>query len=250
MPLTPTVNRGYPRVSLDDAPANIETAVNPSVEAIDADVQALEDALTASIAAAQADADAAQASASTGATFVGMIAADAGSGDIVTADQEWMRADGRLIDRTTYAAFFGRVGHKYNGGVDPGSNMVRLPDRRGRVSVGADDMGTAQGAAGRIPNSNRAAGQNGGAEQHGHTVNNHDHTMTAHSHNLGVGGPSASYAGGGSSAPGLAVASNTHTHGGSTVDSSTPQTGGSSPGTNSAFSMQPYVVDSVIVRVR
>jgi microcystin-dependent protein len=78
----------------------------------------------------------------------------------------FLLADGRLIDRTVYVAFFTAVGHRYNGGVDPGSSHVRLPDKRGRASVGADNMGTAQGAASRIPNSNRAAGQNGGEERH------------------------------------------------------------------------------------
>src|SRR4051812_9818380 len=74
---------------------------------------------------------------------VGGLLAYAGSGD--PAGGGWLLADGRLIDRTTYLAFFTAVGHAYNGGVDPGSNKVRLPDKRGRGSIGADNMGTTQG---------------------------------------------------------------------------------------------------------
>jgi microcystin-dependent protein len=71
---------------------------------------------------------------------VGGILAFAGTGDPSGGD--WLLADGRLINRTTYAAFFAAVGHAYNGGVDPGSGMVRIPDKRGRVAVGATSMGT------------------------------------------------------------------------------------------------------------
>lgn len=78
----------------------------------------------------------------------------------------WLLADGRLIDRTVYAAYYSVVGHAFNGGVDPGGTpaKVRIQDRRGRVGVGADSMGTAVGAAGRLPNSNRVRGQNGGSD--------------------------------------------------------------------------------------
>lgn len=78
-------------------------------------------------------------------------------------------ADGGLISKTTYADYFSLVGHIYNNGVDPGGNMFRKADRRGRVGIGADDMGTLQGAAGRLtvaaghPN---VRGQVGGTERH------------------------------------------------------------------------------------
>lgn len=159
----------------------------------------------------------------------------------------FLLADGRLIDRTTYAAFFARAAHKYNGGVDPGSNMVRIPDKRGRVSVGADNMGTVQGAASRLPNSSRAAGQNGGEERHTQTsgeIPAHTHALTittfqprADSGNTGVGA-SAQYVAGSNGFTGLGAA--------------TPPTGSSvaSAGSGTPFNvMQPYEVDNVIVRV-
>jgi microcystin-dependent protein len=156
----------------------------------------------------------------------------------------FLLADGRLISRTTYAAFFARSGHKYNGGVDPGSSMVRIPDKRGRVTVGPDNMGTVQGAASRLPNSNRAAGQNGGEERHGLTVAE----LAAHGHG-------ASY----SAFAGRAYSGNTGL--GETTAYLTGANGFTGLGAGSAITitsqgsgtphnvMQPYEVDPVIVRV-
>lgn len=90
------------------------------------------------------------------------------AGQALPAGGKWDWADGGLIDRTTYAAFFGVAGHAYNGGVDPGSNMVRKPDKRGRGSVGADAMGGGA-AAGRLTTANghnNGIGQNGGTEKY------------------------------------------------------------------------------------
>ena len=80
---------------------------------------------------------------------IGAIMGYAGSGD--PPEVGWVIADGRLIDRTVYAAFFARSQHTYNGGVDPGGNKVRIPDKRGKSSIGAINMGTAAGAG---PNDN------------------------------------------------------------------------------------------------
>jgi hypothetical protein len=110
---------------------------------------------------------------------------------------EFAWADGDLIDRTIYTVFFAVVGHGYNAGVDPGGTplKVRKPDKRGRVMVGADNMGI--GAAGRLTTAaghNNARGQNGGEERHTlstnelpqHRVWNDDGIGTA----LGVAGGS------------------------------------------------------------
>jgi microcystin-dependent protein len=76
---------------------------------------------------------------------IGAIVAYSGNGD--PPETDWLVADGRLIDRTTYAEFYNRTGHAYNGGVDPGGNKVRIPDKRGKKSVGAINMGTGAGPA-------------------------------------------------------------------------------------------------------
>lgn len=50
---------------------------------------------------------------------------------------ELVRADGRLIDKTVYGGFFAMFGHRFNGGTDPGSNKVKIPDVLGRAVIGA-----------------------------------------------------------------------------------------------------------------
>jgi microcystin-dependent protein len=188
----------------------------------------------------------------------------------------WLLADGRLISRTTPggAAFFARAAHAYNGGVDPGSNQVRIPDKRGRVSVGADTMGTAQGAASRLPNSNRARGQNGGEERHTLALGeapSHSHSGSGttgiensglqHSHANSSWAIIASGGGGGAALPDFVFGVNTLTFRNagnlfiSSVDGPPAHTHNFSVATNaqgggSAFNvLQPYEVDNVIVRV-
>lgn len=178
---TPTANLPYPLLA--DTPADIETAVKPLALALDPLVPT----------AAQRSAMAAVGGTPPGAgnkfvtvadlvammVPIGAIVPYAGSAlPPVTGGVEWAWADGGLINAGTYAAFAGSVGHAYNGGVDPGGGMVRKPDKRGRVCVGADSFG-ATGAAGRLPNSPRARGQNGGEERHPLTIPelaSHGHT--------------------------------------------------------------------------
>lgn len=191
---------------------------------------------------------------------IGAVMPYAGQGD--PPGGVWVLADGRLIDKTAYAGFFAATGHAYNGGVDPGSNKVRIPDKRGRVPVGADNMGTALGAAGRLPSSNRGRGQSGGAEVHGHTVNSHSHGgnvggVGTHRHNF-LGSTS------GFAITGEAVADSPsmmkipsdqlrHAH---NVSGQTDDQGAhghtispEQPGTTSSPTLQPYEVDNVIVRI-
>ena len=205
-----------------------------------------------------------------------------GSGD--PPGGEWLVADGRLISATSYPAFAAIAGtgapggaHPYNGGVDPGGGMVRIPDKRGRVSVGADNMGT-QGAANRIPNSNRARGQNGGVERlsHTHSVTSPDHLHTVgslytgdHAHGVSIytGTLLGSATGANQSSPSGAFAATNHFHlvSGGTGGSGAVGIGGATgardrnwASTSSAPSgdgsgllslMQPFEIDSYIVRV-
>lgn len=207
---------------------------------------------------------------------VGGIIAYAGATEPgVTEAGTYLFADGRLVDTATYPTFFAQCGHAYNGGVDPGGGKCRLPDKRGRSIVGQDNMGTAQGAAGRLPNSNRARGQNGGEEMHALTANESGLRDHAHGHNLGVaaeaghthgifpgnyvpgsGNPFGVVAVNGGSQyivvsaasvnNGLSTgAGSAHAHslGGGVLSS------GASAAINSHNNMHPYEVDNVIVRV-
>lgn len=112
----------------------------------------------------------------------------------------WMIADGRLIDSTTYAAFDATCGrtapvamrHAYNAGVDPGSNKVKIPDKRGKKSIGAINMGSALGA-GANDNSHHQAVQGTSYGEVNHTTTL---TETA-SHQHSLSGPALeSFAGG------------------------------------------------------
>lgn len=92
----------------------------------------------------------------------------AGVGD--PADTRYMLAEGRALARAgIYAPLFTAIGTAYGAG--DGSTTFNIPDKRGRVSVGQDNMGTAQGAAGRIPNTANTRGQGHGEELHASTPN-------------------------------------------------------------------------------
>lgn len=60
---------------------------------------------------------------------------------------KWLWADGSVVSRTgDYAELFGRIGTTFGAG--DGTTTFNLPDYRGRVMAGADDMGGI--AAGRL----------------------------------------------------------------------------------------------------
>ena len=107
------------------------------------------------------------------------------------APDGWLMCDGDTVSRTTYAALYAAIGDA-NGNGD-GSTTFTLPDRRGRVSRGSDNMGTAQGAAGRDTFTRSTSGTGGNAsgvgskqedsnKQHNHSASSagagsHAHTV-------------------------------------------------------------------------
>lgn len=106
-------------------------------------------------------------------------------------------AYGQAISRTTYAGLFSLIGITYGAG--DGSTTFNIPDLRGRVVAGKDDMGGA--AASRLTSSYfgtsaSALGAVGGSESHTLTTGqlaSHSHGVTdpGHSHNFGGGVPIA-----------------------------------------------------------
>jgi microcystin-dependent protein len=88
--------------------------------------------------------------------------------------------DGRELSRTTYATLFALIGTNYGSG--NGTTTFNIPDSRGRVSVGPDNMGTARGAAGRLTAS-AALGNSAGEEKHTMTIAE----MVQHNHSGATG---------------------------------------------------------------
>lgn len=73
----------------------------------------------------------------------------------------WLKCYGQAISRTTYARLFAEIGTVHGAG--DGSTTFNVPDLRGRVAVGLDNMGGSD--AGRLSASNTLGGS-GGAETH------------------------------------------------------------------------------------
>jgi microcystin-dependent protein len=166
---------------------------------------------------------------------------------VSTIEFQW--ADGGLLTPrdTTYATFLATVGHAYNNGVDPGSNSVRKPDKRGRASIGPDAMGGGA-AAGRLSSllaAQRLLGQSGGLDSAVISAAqrpNHSHQVPTNT---------ADYAD-------ATIASATMDNGDRIMNAGSAR---SHPRGSVAFTenngssasfpkLQPYEIDNVIVRVR
>lgn len=140
-----------------------------------------------------------------------------------TAPAGWVLCDGRLLIRATYPRLFAVIGTVFG---SSGATDFRVPDLRGFVVAGRDNMGT--GAAGRLTNISSTLGTVGGEQSHvlsvaempSHShggvtgINNTDHV---HAINLNTGGESATH--------GHAMPMYTRNDGGSPVPGSWAQGG-------------------------
>lgn len=99
-----------------------------------------------------------------------------------TAPEGYLFIHGQAVSRTTYAALFAVIGTTYGAG--DGSTTFNLPDARGRVVAGKDDMGGS--AASRLTNSGTGnsgingatLGATGGTDRHTLTTGQ----LASHSH--------------------------------------------------------------------
>ena len=129
----------------------------------------------------------------------------------------WLFCNGQAVSRFAFSALFAVIGTAYGAG--DGVTTFNVPDLRGRVTAGVDNMGGA-GSANRLSTINSTTiGGTGGTQSHALTaaeLANHTHSGTTESsggHNhSGMTGVSGSHA-----HSGMAVAAGAHNHGG-TVD--------------------------------
>ena len=107
----------------------------------------------------------------------------------INAPTGYLFCDGDAISRTTYSSLFGIIDETY--GVGDGSTTFNIPDLRGRVIAGQDDMGGT--SADRL--TNQSGGLNG--DTLGATGGSETHTLTtsempAHTHDFPIDGNNGS----------------------------------------------------------
>lgn len=165
-----------------------------------------------------------------------------------TAPSGWLLCDGSAVSRTTYSILFTAIGTTFGAG--DGSTTFNVPDLRGRVAAGKDDMGGS--AASRLTNGvsgvdGATLGASGGDEnsqQHNHAVTDpgHTHGMTA------SGDPAVNSSAGGSTVSGRSL-----THAGGTApqnltDSATTGITLADSGSGSSENVQPTLVLNKIIK--
>jgi microcystin-dependent protein len=109
-----------------------------------------------------------------------------------SAPSGWLLCDGTGVSTTTYADLFAVIGYTYGGS----GSLFALPDLRGRVPVGLDNMGGTDAL--RLDVTNTLGGSGGTQthqlstaempvhthtqDSHNHTQNSHNHTQDSHNH--------------------------------------------------------------------
>jgi len=172
-----------------------------------------------------------------------------------TAPAGWLLCYGQAISRAIYAKLFGIIGITF--GIGDGSTTFNLPDMRGRLPLGQDDMGGA--SADRVTNAEAdSIGGSSGAENHtlslaespAHThTNEHTHDVE-HTHELPTSDP---YEAGTDSfqldalekgSPLISTKSSSNPTSGASSDSTTTSKGGDESHNN----MQPYLTANYIMK--
>lgn len=102
----------------------------------------------------------------------------------------WLLCYGQAVSRATYSVLFTAISTTFGAG--DGSTTFNLPDLRGRVVAGKDDMGGAAASRLTSPVTGSALGAAGGTQSH--TLSTTE--MPSHSHNDNYGSSDAAVGGG------------------------------------------------------
>jgi len=118
-----------------------------------------------------------------GAVPVGVVNPFAGS----TAPSGWLLCFGQAVSRSQYPALFATISTTY--GTGDGSTTFNVPDMRGRVAAGKDDMGgsAASRLTSTVLSASNTLGATGGSQTHTLTESqmpSHTHVQNAHNHAL------------------------------------------------------------------
>lgn len=155
----------------------------------------------------------------------------------------WLFARGQAVSRSTYAALFAAIGVSFGAG--DGTTTFNLPDLRGRVPVGRDNMGGTPANRVTTAVSNVDAttlGASGGSQSL--QAHNHGVTDPGHSHSL-TGSGRATNIGADTDAMALGVGYN---GGGSTIGTSTTGITVNSAGSGGSENVQPSLVLNYLIR--
>ena len=156
-----------------------------------------------------------------------------------TEPANWLFARGQAVSRTTYATLFAAIGTAFGAG--DGSTTFNVPDLRGRVPVGRDNMGgtpanrLTQAVSGVDATTVGAAGGDQRLHQHNHGV-----TDPGHAHTGGAAGDVVVNHGINE------IASSTSSSTGSATTGITIQNAGGGASQN----VQPVVVSNWIIRAK
>ena len=97
-----------------------------------------------------------------------------------SAPTGWLLCSGQTVSRTTYSSLFSAIGTTY--GVGDGSTTFTLPDMRGRVVAGVDNMGgsAASRLTSTVLSASNTLGATGGSQTH--TLTSGESGVPAHGH--------------------------------------------------------------------
>jgi len=182
---------------------------------------------------------------------IGSVTAFAGA----TAPSGWLLCAGQTVSRTQYSGLFLTIGTTYGAG--DGSTTFALPDLRGRVPAGKDDMNGSAANRLTIVGSGTAGNTLGSfsgderTQQHTHVQNSHNHTQDAHSHMVNeVAHPWAAQTGSGFR---LDVVTNTLNGGWTSMTSAQPSISSSTAtnqnyGAGASQNVQPTLILNYIIK--